>query len=232
MNSKTGVYSNSEILQACIDGNIVIDPFTPENVNGSSVDVRLGEYFYTIRDKNEPKPAVFNPYDPEHVEQHFDGPKRAKTVKELLGSLALAELKNLDDNQRAILLQPGQRILGHTEEFIGIKPPGTTSMQARSTVGRLGVNVCQDAGWGDPGYINRWTMEIYNNNTLDPIILAVGTRIAQLVFFHTGAVRGEYSSLSGSYQTNSASDIETIKRDWKPTMMLPKPLKAEQYGTR
>lgn len=232
MDSKTGVYSNSEILQARIDGSIVIDPFTPENVNGSSVDVRLGEYFYTIRDKNELKPALFNPYDPEHVEHHFEGPHKAKTVEELIGSLAIRNLKNLELSSRAIFLQPGQRILGHTEEFIGIKPPGTTSMQARSTVGRLGVNVCQDAGWGDPGYINRWTMEIYNNNSLDPIILAVGTRIAQLVFFHTGAVRGEYSNLSGNYQDSTADDIESIKHSWVPTMMLPKPLKVEQYGTR
>ncbi len=228
--AKTGVYSNSEIIQARLKGHIVIEPFTPENVNGSSVDVRLGENFYTIKDKNDLKPAVFNPYDPEHVQNHFEGPHKAKTVKELLGTLAIASLNNLEENQQAILLQPGQRILGHTQEFIGIKPPGTTSMQARSTVGRLGVNVCQDAGWGDPGYINRWTMEIYNNNSLDPIILAVGTRIAQLVFFHTGAVRGEYSSLSGNYQ--SSDDIEAIKRDWEPTMMLAKPLKVEQYGTR
>ncbi len=24
------------------------------------------------------------------------------------------------------------------------------------------VAVCLDAGWGDPGYVNRWTLEVYN----------------------------------------------------------------------
>ncbi|MBP7820553.1 dCTP deaminase [Candidatus Saccharibacteria bacterium] len=219
----TGVYSNRQIFEAHNSGNIVIDPFNPNQVNGSSYDVRLGEYFYTIKDKSELKPAIFNPYDQQHVDNHFEGPFKAKMLRGVIDTLGITKPNNIELEDQVIILQPGQRILGHTEEFIGIKN-GTTSMQARSTSGRLGINVCQDAGWGDPGYINRWTMEIYNNNSLDPIILVVGTRIAQIVFMHTGIVDGEYSDLSGNYQTSSASDLASIKSSWLPTQMKPKPL--------
>ena len=221
---KTGVYSNEEIIEAHVSGHIVIEPFQLSQVNGSSYDVRLGEFFYTINEKKGLKSTVFNPYDPEHIPVHFEGYHRAKLLGEVVTDLAIKQPLNLDPETRVILLQPQQRILGHTQEFIGIKPPGTTSMQARSTVGRLGINVCQDAGWGDPGYINRWTMEIYNNNTLDPVLLAVGTRIAQIVFMHTGAVSGEYADLSGNYQAVSADDFEALQDNWQPESMLPKPL--------
>lgn len=221
---QTGVYSNLEIIGAREIGHIIIEPFQPSQVNGSSYDVRLGEYFYTINDRKELKSAVFNPYDPKHIERHFDGYHKAKKIGEIALELGIQEPENLDPNSQAILLQPGQRILGHTQEFIGIKPPGTTSMQARSSIGRLGINVCQDAGWGDPGYVYPWTMEIYNNNTLDPVLLAVGTRIAQIVFHHTGAVQGEYSELSGSYQPVSSHDLKRLQEDWTPESMLPKPL--------
>ncbi len=224
---RSGAYSNREISLAQINGHIVIEPFNQAQVNGSSYDVRLGEYYYKIKDKDASKPAVFNPYDAEHIANHFEGPFQALSHEVVADKLGIKPLNNIPLESKVIVFQPGERILGHTDEFIGIKPPGTTSMQARSTVGRLGINVCQDAGWGDPGYINRWTMELYNNNQLDPVVLSVGTRIAQLVFYHTGVVNGEYSKLSGNYQSASSDDIEALIESWEPSQMLPKALKVE-----
>ena len=119
-----------------------------------------------------------------------------------------------------MILRPHERILAHTHEFIGIRQ-GTTSMQARSTTGRNGVVVCMDAGWGDPGYINRWTMEIKNMNE-QYIVVPVGIRIAQIVFHHTGLVTSEYAKLSGKYQTVDSSDIDAVKAAWHPSGMIPK----------
>jgi deoxycytidine triphosphate deaminase len=48
--------------------------------------------------------------------------------------------------------------------------------------------VCFDAGWVDPGYINRLTLEIYNLNEHETVLLPVGERIAQAVFLETGPV--------------------------------------------
>lgn len=225
----TGTYSNTQIRKAIENGHIVCVPLVPEHINGSSVDVTLGMHFYRIKDRRVGA-LVYNPYDKAHVERHFEYNK-AETHKQAIERLGVEPLKNVPLDQPVIHLEPGERILGHTHEFIGIKAPGTSSMQARSTTGRNGIAVCLDAGWGDPGYINRWTMEIYNMHSEKHMILPVGTRIAQVVFYHTGPVDGEYSSLSGKYQAVSADNTDELINSWKPDQMLPKAYKdvIEEY---
>lgn len=63
-------------------------------------------------------------------------------------------------------------------------------MKARSSIGRNFIEVCKCAGWGDVGYINRWTMEITNNSSHYAIPLVVGRRIGQIIFFETGPILG------------------------------------------
>lgn len=218
----TGVYSNTQILRDLESGNIVIDPFIPEHVNGTSVDVTLGYNFYRV-DQDTGSPGIYNPYDKDDVARYFGESLVAQPLNELgylKKKLGTNALKGIPGEQPVIILRPGERILGHTHEYIGIKH-GTSSMQARSTTGRNGVAVCFDAGWGDPGFIGRWTMEILNLNEREHIPLPVGVRIAQVVFFHTGIVKGEYSSLSGKYQTESSDNLAGIKSNWKPSHMLP-----------
>lgn len=217
-----GVFSNTEIFNAIEDKQIVCYPFVEEHVNTTSMDIRLGEHYYRIAEHRNDA-VVFNPFDEEHVRKHFEH-KRAVPLYQALGSLALGELRNYPKDHLVIPLGPHERILGHTYEFIGVANEGTTSMQARSTVGRSGINVCQDAGWGDTGYINRWTMEIYNNNDR-LVLLPVGWRIAQIVFFHANNVQGEYSQDTGKYQNLKAKDIDQIIKSWQPSDMLPKAYK-------
>lgn len=216
----TGVYSNTQIFEAIGNGHIIQYPSAPELINGSSVDVRLGHHFYRTDILNNG--GVFNPFDEDDVKRYFGDPLEAQPLKdlgklrELIGDTAL---KNIDPDQPVILMRPHERILAHTHEFIGIKAPGTSSMQAKSTTGRIGVVVCKDAGWGDPGYINRWTMEIQNDND-EHVPLQVGMTIAQIAFYHTGPVMGDYTSLSGNYQ--SSTDLDEIIRNWTPEQMLPR----------
>lgn len=214
-----GVYSNTQIRDALSIGHIICEPYVPDYVNTTSLDVRLGEHFYRITAPSLDA-LVFNPFDEEHVQNHFEL-KHAEAHHKVCKRLGLEALQSITSIHPVIALKPKERILGHTLEFIGIKPPGTSSMQARSSVGRAGINVCQDAGWGDAGYINRWTMEIYNNNSRE-VLLPVGMRIAQIVFHHTGAVDGEYATDTGKYQRGKADDIRSIIEDWQPSDMLPR----------
>lgn len=216
-----GVYSNKQIQQAIDDGHIVFYPYQPEHINGSSVDVTLGEWFYRTDRRSES--VVYNPFDKNAVDTYFGTPQTAITHKEWCRQSGSAPLENIPPNHPLIVLEPGERILAHTHEFIGIKPPGTTSMQSRSTWGRNGVAVCFDAGWGDPGYINRWTMEIYNLNQRHSVVLPVGERIAQIVFMETGPVDGAYENLSGKYQ--SGDDLQELIKNWSPELMLPRAYK-------
>ncbi len=218
------VYSNVQIRQAIEEGHIVCHPLVKQNIAGSSIDVTLGDYFY--RTERTDSSGFYNPFDPKDVNRYFDGPYRADVHKSWAKSNGRQLFEGIPADHRVIVLRPGERILAHTHEFIGIKAPGTSTLQARSTWGRNGVACCLDAGWGDPGYINRWTLEIYNMNQHESVVLPVGERIAQMVFYKTGPVDGEYKKLSGKYQTGGSGSLKSLIADWRPEQMLPKGLKS------
>lgn len=220
------VYSNKQIFEAIKTGHIVCYPLVKDNVAGSSVDVTLGEWFY--RTERTGSSGFYNPFDIKDVDRYFAGPYKAEIHSKWAKANGRQLFEGIPANHPIIVLRPGERILGHTHEFVGIKAPGTSTMQARSTWGRNGVAVCLDAGWGDPGYINRWTMEIYNMNQHESVVLPVGERVAQLVFYETGPVDGEYKKLSGKYQTDKSSDLATIVKNWRPEQMLPRAYKDER----
>ena len=218
-----GVYSNTQIRQAIEDGHIICTPFNPKHVNQASLDVTLGHYFYRIERMNER--TIYNPFDREDVERYFDGPYKAIPHEQWCKLNGLKPLKNIDLDHPVIAIKPGERILAHTHEFFGILPPGTPELKSRSSWGRSGVAVCFDAGWIDPGYINRLTLEIYNLNRRETVVLPVGERIAQAIFHETGEVEGNYGAgrdqgFSGKYQ--QGTDLEIIIKTWSPDLMLPR----------
>lgn len=241
-----GVLSDREIKVGLEIGHVVCDPY-PRVINGSSVDVTLGYYFYAAGDPgNGHAEQLFNPFDEQDTHRYFgiEDPETdfleaapwgevVRKVKRQMGAKALSKyddlpyLPGIPENHPVILLRPGERILAHANEFIGILPPGTTSMQARSTMGRIGLSACYCAGWGDPGYVNRWTMEIHNLNENEFLPLPVGFRPAQIVFSATGPVGLEYSKASGNYQQSSSKHLADVKRAWRPYNMIPRAYKNE-----
>jgi deoxycytidine triphosphate deaminase len=225
-----GVYSNTQIKAGIASGHIVFHPYIEEHIAGSSVDVTLGQWYY--RTERKMNSGFYNPFDEADVSRYFDGPFHAETHEIWAQSNGRRLFRGIPADHPIILLRPGERILAHTHEFIGIKAPGTSTMQARSTWGRNGVAVCLDAGWGDPGYINRWTMEIYNMNQHESVVLPVGERIAQLVFYHTGPVESEYANLTGKYQRSDSNNLADIINDWRPQDMLPRAYKDTRRKPR
>jgi dCTP deaminase len=211
--------SDKRILEEMKNGNIVISPFKRENLATSSYDLTLGEYFFA---EQPPKhfQNIFNIYEKEHID-HVWGtkPQRAKTAREVFKDYKFT-FGNISPSDKVIMLAPGETILAHTNEFIGGKNRITTMMKARSSLGRSFIEVCKCAGWGDVGYINRWTMEITNNSRHYYIPLVVGRRIAQLVFFETGEILDNDYSKTGKYQTTK--DLKTLQKNWDPMSMLPR----------
>ena len=230
MAEATGVYSNVQILQAIESNHIVFHPYIEEHINGSSIDVTLGMWFF--RTDRRTRSGIYNPFDEHAVHSYFGEPQQAVPHKQWCDEHGYKLLANIPEDHPIIVLAPGERILAHTHEFIGIKAPGTSSMQARSTTGRNGIAVCFDAGWGDPGYINRWTMEICNLNSKHSVVLPVGERVAQMVFYHTGEVTSEYSKLSGKYQAGSSDDLVAIINKWRPEDMIPRAYKDKRLLPR
>jgi len=217
-----GVYSNTQIRQAIADDHIVCHPFNDKHVSHASLDVTLGYYYYRIEPANER--TIYNPFDREDVERYFDGPYKAMPHGEWASLNGYKPVEGIPLDHPVIALKPGERILAHTHEFFGIKPPGACEVRSRSSWGRNGVAVCFDAGWIDPGYINRLTLEIYNLNNREMVVLPVGERIAQIIFHETGEVEGTYGmgrdgGFSGKYQ--SGTDLELLIKNWSPNLMLP-----------
>lgn len=221
-----GVYSNKEIKNAINDGTIVCVPYNEANLSEASLDFTLGYYYY--KQEFNGASRVFNPFEKTDVERYFKGPFKAAIHSEWCKENGYSLFKNIPEDYPIIVLQPGERILAHTHEFIGIRTHGGASeIKSRSSWGRSGVAVCFDAGWIDPGYINRITLEIYNLNQHEAVILPVGERIGQMIFHHTGEVEGDYSNgrngMSGKYQHTDS--LEDLIKTWNPGQMLPKAYK-------
>lgn len=215
-----GVYSNKQIRQAILGKHIICHPLIDENIRGSSIDMTLGEWYY-LCDRSMPgvNHGVYNPFYDFEVKKYFGDPLKASSLQERRDWVGRKnKLKGISDDHPIIMIPKRSRILAHTHEFIGIHPPGTTEMRARSSWGRNGIAVCLCAGWGDPGYINRWTMEIHNMND-EAVPIPIGERVAQLVFHETGPVSGHYGS-EGKYQ--GSTDVEELVKAWGPEAMLPR----------
>jgi deoxycytidine triphosphate deaminase len=223
------VYSNTQILQAIADEHIVCVPFDPKHVSHASLDVTLGHYFY--RTERSGHHALYNPFNEEDVARYFGEPQQAVPHGEWCWKHGMQPVSGIPITHPVIALRPGERILAHTHEFFGIVPPGAIEVKSRSSWGRNGVAVCFDAGWVDPGYINRLTLEIFNLNQNETILLPVGERIAQAVFHETGEVAGNYGKgrddeFSGKYQ--QGTNLQELIRSWTPDLMLPRAYKDKR----
>lgn len=217
--------SDLKILDELKKGTILIQPFDRASLSTSSYDVRLGEFFF--REKKPPaaqrltrllgRKIIYNMYDREHNQRTW-----GQHHHEALPAYLCMKIKDLGNSihpdERVILIDPGETLLAHTKEFIGGIRYHTSEMRARSSLGRNMIAVCKCAGWGDVGYINRWTMEITNYSRWRTIALVVGRPIAQIIFHETGMTMGNYGN-SGQYQNHT--DIQVIMQNWLPASMLP-----------
>ena len=212
--------SENAILRHFKKGNIIIDPFDERKLKTTSYDVSLGEWYF--REKHpEGRATIHNVYDESSTKIVWSGPHRAESAKNLNRKNSV-KLLNIRPEEKVILLGPKESILAHTEEFIGGRNICVAKMYARSSLGRNFIEVCKDAGWGDVGYFNRWTMEITNNSQYFMIPLVAGRRIAQMVFYEVEPLpnkNNDYAS-DGKYQLSQ--DIALVKQTWNPEMMIPK----------
>ncbi len=210
--------SDRKILQHKRAGNIVIEPYNRKHLATSSYDVTLGENYYREQTTDH---RIYNIWDDKAVKEAWGKSEVAQEARLVLPWNGRRwSWRNIRPTDHIILLEPGETILGHTQEFIGGRNCITTMMKARSSMGRSHIEVCKCAGWGDVGFFNRWTMEITNNSRKKVIPIVVGRRIAQIIFFETGTILERDYVASGKYQ--NSTDLKKLKSDWNMEMMLPR----------
>jgi len=91
------------------------------------------------------------------------------------------------------VLEQGVLYLGYTTETTGSKKY-VPCLSGVSSIGRLGLQIHQTAGFGDIGWSGTWTLEIVASH---PIRVYSNMRIAQIYFYE---VIGDGPAYNGKYQ--------------------------------
>lgn len=108
-----------------------------------------------------------------------------------------------------IVIPPHSFILATTQEYIRVPNNLTAFVEGRSSIGRIGLFI-QNAGWVDPGFEGRITLELYNASSL-PIKLQAGKRICQLVFCKMDGVAD--APYQGKYQKQGRTVGSRVYQD-------------------
>ena len=119
------------------------------------------------------------------------------------------ELKYREFVGDSITLPPHSFLLATTMEYVRLPNDLTAFVEGRSSIGRLGLFI-QNAGWVDPGFEGRITLELYNANSL-PIVLQAGRRVCQLVFCKMD--QATLNPYRGKYQGQTESVGSRVFRD-------------------
>jgi dCTP deaminase len=151
------VLSDRTIKELIEAGRIEIDPYDPARIQPSSVDLRLGERIRV-----------------------FTNTHRRSVVDLRQPSEDLTELVTLEP-ERPFILHPHEFVLGITHERVGLPDDVVGRIEGKSSLGRLGLLIHSTAGFVDPGWRGRLTLELANILNL-PITLYAGMPVAQISF--------------------------------------------------
>lgn len=116
----------------------------------------------------------------------------------------------------SITIPPHSFLLATTMEYVKLPDDLTAFVEGRSSIGRIGLFI-QNAGWVDPGFEGKITLELYNANSL-PIRLQAGRRICQLVFCKmdraaSAPYHGKYQGQRKSVGSLAHKDREVFKEE-------------------
>ena len=148
--------SDGTIRRLAGEGRIKVEPWDPDLVQPSSIDLRLGDSFRV-----------------------FDNHRiTAIDLRDVPANLTKEVQVGPDES---FVIHPGEFCLGRTMEWVELPDDVVARVEGKSSVGRLGLIVHATAGFVDPGWKGTLTLEL-NNLTRVPIKLWPGILIAQLSF--------------------------------------------------
>ncbi|KGN40259.1 dCTP deaminase [Knoellia aerolata] len=149
--------SDKDIKAEVDAGRVVLDPWDPEMIQPSSIDVRLDRYF-----------RLFDNHKYPYIDPREDQPDLTRLVEV--------------EPDEAFILHPGEFVLGSIYETVTLPDDVAARVEGKSSLGRLGLLTHATAGFVDPGFSGHVTLELSNVATL-PIKLWPGMKVGQLCFF-------------------------------------------------
>ncbi|GGM01841.1 MULTISPECIES: dCTP deaminase [Micromonospora] len=161
--------SDRDLLDEIKAGTLALEPFEPELLQPSSIDVRLDRLF-----------RVFN----NHLYTHIDPAQQQDDLT--------TEVEVPDGEP--YVLHPGEFVLASTLEVVTLADTLAARLEGKSSLGRLGLLTHSTAGFIDPGFSGHVTLELSNVANL-PITLWPGMKIGQLCIFRlSSAAEHPYGS--------------------------------------
>ena len=174
------VLSDRTIKEELASGRLGIEPLDENAIQPASVDLRLDRSFRVFRATSRPFVDVRQPVDD------------------------LTELVSIESEQ-PFIIQPGAFCLASTIERITLPDDIVARVDGKSSLGRLGLLVHATAGYVDPGWTGKLTLELSNQSQM-PIGLYYGMRIAQISFLRlTTPVDRPYGSPQRAPSTRASS---------------------------
>lgn len=149
--------SDRDIQSYVNAGRIRLEPWDPEMIQPSSVDVHLDRFF-----------RLFNNHKYPVIDPSADQPELTRLVEVPADG--------------EFVLHPGEFVLGSTYEVVTLADDVAARLEGKSSLGRLGLLTHSTAGFIDPGFSGHVTLELSNTATL-PIKLFPGMKVGQLCFF-------------------------------------------------
>jgi dCTP deaminase len=171
------VLSDRTIKEELAKGRLVIDPLDPEDIQPASVDMHIDRRFRVFKVSSRPYIDVREPMDD------------------------LTEEVVIEDD-RPFFIHPGEFVLASTREIVTLPDDILAQVEGKSSLGRIGLLIHATAGFVDPGWHGRLTLELSNVAKM-PIALHYGMKIGQLSFMRmTTPVDRPYGSagLRSKYQ--------------------------------
>ena len=149
--------SDRDIREELNLGRVRLDPYAPEMIQPSSIDVRLDKFF-----------RLFDNHRYPFIDPAAEQPDLTRSLEVEPGE--------------PLILHPGEFVLGSTFEAVTLPDDVAARLEGKSSLGRLGLLTHSTAGFIDPGFSGHVTLELSNVATL-PILLWPGMKIGQLCFF-------------------------------------------------
>ncbi len=187
------VLSDRTIKEELAASRLVIEPLDEANIQPASIDLQLDRVFRIFRVTQRPFVDVRQPMED------------------------LTELVTIEDEE-PFIIQPGTFVLGSTLESVTLPDDIVARVDGRSSLGRLGLLVHATAGYVDPGWTGKLTLELSNQSQM-PIALYYGMKISQISFLRMSTpVDRPYGSesLASRYQGQTGPTPSRIFQDFRP----------------
>lgn len=193
-----GFLTGAAIAEDVKEGRISIEPYDPTNLNPNSYNLTIGNTCKILDLNCE---TVINPFidiSQFNIEATYRYIDTAKPI----------QYTDIEIPEEGLILRPGELYLIATNETIGTDCY-IPMITGRSSMGRIGVSVHQEAGFGDIGYHGKWTLQV---TVVKPVKIYPNMKIAQMyMVVPSGSIADLYH---GKYQNSDTAAGSQINKDF------------------